>query len=693
MPHEASGIFIAMHRRFPIAATLGAVLSSLAVAPAFAQMDFGMRGGFRQQEDLVGRFDADRDGRLDDGERKAARDYVQSRGPGRGTSYRTSRTPAGRSDRAGDLRASAAAPSPVGSGLYDEAILRTLYLRFPSEDWYDELADFYDTGIDVPAALVVDGHVFDGVGVRFRGNSSYRMTGDSLKKSFNLSVDHVDPDQRLYGYRTLNLLNANTDPSMVREVLFSHIAREYVPAPKANFVKLVVNGENWGIYVNVQQFNRDFAKDWFDTRDGVRFKVPAGGRSSGGSLAYLGGSPEDYRSSFDLQSAETPEAWNALVRLCETLNQGSGEAWEAALASILDVDGALWALALENVFIDGDGYLSRGSDYLLYQDPGGRFHVIPYDNNETFRFAGGGGPNSWPSRDNMLSPMVFEGSPSRPLVSRLLAVPALRARYLSHYRTIVEEWLDWDRIGPLVARYQKLIDAEVEADDKKLYSYEAFLSSSGGQPTQGEASDWRGGFGGGTSGPSLRSFVTQRRDYLSALPELAGVTAEGRAESPAGATHSRGVPLLRSASTDVVINELMARNSRTLSDPQGEYEDWIELANVSNRTVSLEGMYLTDDEGDPRKWRIPSGHSIPPGGYLLVWADDDRDAPAGLHAGFRLSSDGEIVLLVDADERGNQVLDEVRFPAQQADEATGRYPDGRGAFRIVRATPGRRNEP
>jgi hypothetical protein len=153
------------------------------------------------------------------------------------------------------------------------------------------------------------------------------------------------------------------------------------------------------------------------------------------------------------------------------------------------------------------------------------------------------------------------------------------------------------------------------------------------------------------------------------------------------------VPLRAAASTDVVINELMARNTSTVRDPQREYDDWIELANTSDRTVVLDGMYLTDNEEEPRTWRFPSGVSIPAGGYLLVWADEDVDAAAGLHAGFRLSADGELVMLVDTDERGNQMLDQVRFSAQEADAAAGRYPDGTGAFGPVRATPGRRNEP
>jgi molybdopterin-biosynthesis enzyme MoeA-like protein len=52
----------------------------------------------------------------------------------------------------------------------------------------------------------------------------------------------------------------------------------------------VINGESWGVYVSVQQFNKDFVKEWFETTKGARWKVPGspGGR---GSLAYLGDDP------------------------------------------------------------------------------------------------------------------------------------------------------------------------------------------------------------------------------------------------------------------------------------------------------------------------------------------------------------------------------------------------------------------
>lgn len=61
------------------------------------------------------------------------------------------------------------------------------------------------------------------------------------------------------------------------------------------------------------------------------------------------------------------------------------------------------------------------------------------------------------------------------------------------------------------------------------------------------------------------------------------------------------------ANHGVVINEIMAVNAHTIQDPceLGEYPDWIELYNASNRDIVLNGLYLTDDVNDPTKWQIP----------------------------------------------------------------------------------------
>ena len=142
----------------------------------------------------------------------------------------------------------------------------------------------------------------------------------------------------------------------------------------------------------------------------------------------------------------------------------------------------------------------------------------------------------------------------------------------------------------------------------------------------------------------------------------------------------------------VVINELMADNDNIFADPQGDYDDWLELHNLTDTAVILTGMYLSDKVEEPTKWTFPENTEIPANGYLIVWLDEDgEDAPEGLHANFKLSKGGEVVMLVDTDANGNQVLDSITFGEQETDTSFGRLPDGMGDFQVVAATPGAQN--
>lgn len=103
--------------------------------------------------------------------------------------------------------------------------------------------------------------------------------------------------------------------------------------------------------------------------------------------------------------------------------------------------------------------------------------------------------------------------PSKPLRSKLLAVPSLKAKYLAHVKTIADDWLDWNKLQPLVNQYASLIDAEIKADTKKLSSYEAFQ--------QTVSAESKPGAGGGRQ-MSLRAFADQRRAFLLNHPEIKG---------------------------------------------------------------------------------------------------------------------------------------------------------------------------
>jgi spore coat protein CotH len=202
------------------------------------------------------------------------------------------------------------------------------------------------------------------------------MIPEGSKRSLNLAFDFTDEDQRLAGYRTLNLLNANSDPTFVRTVLYSLIARSQIAAPNANFVNVVINGESWGVFINLQQFNKDFLADFFPSNDGARWKVPGSPNGRGG-LEYLGEDPTAYKRLYEIKTKDDAESWASLINLAKVLNQTPPEQLEAALSPILDIDGTLKFLAIENALVNTDGYWTRASDYSLYLDPEGRFHVIP----------------------------------------------------------------------------------------------------------------------------------------------------------------------------------------------------------------------------------------------------------------------------------------------------------------------------
>ncbi|HNS21950.1 MAG TPA: CotH kinase family protein, partial [Sedimentisphaerales bacterium] len=144
------------------------------------------------------------------------------------------------------------------------------------------------------------------------------------------------------------------------------------------------------------------------------------------------------------------------------------------------------------------------------------------------------------------------------------------------------------------------------------------------------------------------------------------------------------------AAVPLVLNELMASNASTTADPQGEYDDWIEIRNTSLAPVNAAGLYLTDNPDDPIRWQIPLGKAtlttITPGGFLLIWADGETTDP-GLHASFKLGADGGGLYLFDAD--GVTLLDCVVYGEQLPDVAYGRYPDATGDWGfLTAATPG-----
>ena len=550
----------------------------------------GPMGMMGQETKLLKDHDKNRDGRLDTEERKTAREAAkklksQRRGPG---GFGGRRGPGGEGEgqaqpKAGVKVKPAEAKSGGQASLYDPSVLRTVFLDFEAKDWEEELVDFADTDVDVPATLTIDGKVIQGVGVHFRGASSYFTVGNGQKRSLNVALDHSDEKARFGGHKTLNLLNAHEDASFMHTVLYAAIAGDYLPTPKANFVRVVINGESWGIYTNAQQFDRILIGEHWKDDSGARWKVPGSPRGAGG-LDYIGDDAAEYKRRYSMKSGKD-EDWKALVALTKVLTETPTEELEAALKPIFDIDGALRFLAVEMALVNMDGYWIRASDYSIYRDPTGVFHLLPHDMNEVLsgggmmggpgmggrggrrprpggegggappegappegerpreRPEGGppggfgpggfgpGGPGGAGGAGGFGGGRVVETDPlsglddaTKPLRSRLLKVPALRDRYLGYVKDIAEKWLDWKNLGAVVAKHRALIEGELELDTRKLSSIEAFRKAVSNDlpatPVAGQGGEVATSQPRQRGGVSLREFAEKRRAYLLNHPEI-----------------------------------------------------------------------------------------------------------------------------------------------------------------------------
>jgi hypothetical protein len=122
----------------------------------------------------------------------------------------------------------------------------------------------------------------------------------------------------------------------------------------------------------------------------------------------------------------------------------------------------------------------------------------------------------------------------------------------------------------------------------------------------------------------------------------------------------------------VLINEFLAESEAS--------DDWVELYNPTDASVSLSGWYLSDDRSDLSKWAIPGG-SIPAHGYAAFEI-----------AGFGLARSGEELFVSHLPGTAeSRIADAVQFKAQESDVSLGRYPDGDDYWFRLTPSPGEAN--
>jgi hypothetical protein len=154
--------------------------------------------------------------------------------------------------------------------------------------------------------------------------------------------------------------------------------------------------------------------------------------------------------------------------------------------------------------------------------------------------------------------------------------------------------------------------------------------------------------------------------------------------------------LLKEEVPTLYINEFMANNAACCPDKDGdrvEFDDWIEVYNPGKTPIDIGGMYFSQNKGEPMGYQIPKTDStittIQPGGFLLLWADENTDQGL-LHLKFKLNQAGEYIGLFHEDGRK---IDGLKFKKQNENTSYGRASDGGDDWKEFSVpTPGKSNQ-
>lgn len=603
------------------------------------------------------------------------------------------------------------------------------------------------------------------VGLRLRGNTSR----DSQKKSFKISFNTFKSGRKWHGLEKLNLNGEHNDPSIIRSKLVWDFSNQAgVPASRAAYARVYINGEYFGLQMNVEHVDENFVDDRFGSDKGNLYKClyPA-------DLVWLGSSADSWkqmsggRRIYELMTNKSADDYSDFLAFMKVLKQAPDSIFVREIQKVFNVNAFLKSMAVDVLAGSWDNYWILKNNYYLYHDPSSnRFEWIPYDYDNTLGIWWDVVPNG-----NIGSRNVYTwGNPNepRPLMTRIMAQPVFKARYSFFLRQLMNATFNPAFQNPKIDDIHTRITPWAEADPYRPRDYgftiqqfhQSYDQALGNHVTFGLKPFIQTRYTSAktqtstTPVPPVFVRVTQnlttvpaggnvvlkaRVDAESALNQIKVFARINNQWSEAGLMKDDGIfpdkvagdrdfifvlsapaneaflgYYLQATDSDnrisvypdfapkypvyipvssglprLLINELQADNSSTLSDEVGQFDDWVELINADEKPVSTLGWYLTDSRTNVNQWAIPDT-TLQPGEHLLVWADSDGKQ-GKWHANFKLAAGGEFLGLYNKTTGGYYAVDTLTFPALPTDNSFARVPDAGPDWQITdQPSPGKR---
>ena len=351
------------------------------------------------------------------------------------------------------------------------------------------------------------------IAIRYKGNSTYLATARNLKRSLRLDINEFEDGQKFLGLKILNLHCGVHDPSKLREALAYDIFRAAgVPAPRTAFaeVTLTVTGkydkELLGFYTLTEPVSKPFLQAHFKSDKGLLMK-PERIRS----LDFLGENWEAYKTMYQPKRDATKDEIARTLSFLKLVNLAPVPTFEKEIASYLDVDAFLKFLAAHALSANLDSFFTNGHNYYLYLHPEtNKFHFIPWDTDLSLgNFAFFGTP------EQQMDLSIVKPYVENKLADKLLAIPDVKAKYLSIVKELAATALDKDHVLKSLATIEQVAKAPMEADAAAAKA----RREAGGPPAFGARP------------PELKLFIEKRVESVAA--QIAG-TRKGFEPKPQG---------------------------------------------------------------------------------------------------------------------------------------------------------------
>ena len=297
----------------------------------------------------------------------------------------------------------------------------------------------------VEAQVTINDVTFPRVGIRKKG---FLGSLSNTRPSLKVKLNHLDKNSQIDGITNLTFNNNQQDTSLMSQImsytLFNAVGS---PAPRCNYAKLTVNGQNLGVYSHVERIHKPFLKRVFGNDNGSLYE---------GTLA-------DFRpgwlNSFEHKLGSDQIGRQRIQQLIEVLNS-KDENIEEAIDQLVDLKSFYNFWVMESLLGLWDGYSGNGNNFFFYLNPEtDRLHFIPWGADHGFsRFRG---------KHQYNQPPPISVKTQGLICYRLYQIEACRQQYERTLRKIMLEYWKEDNLISEIQRLGTMIQPYLILDQKR----------------------------------------------------------------------------------------------------------------------------------------------------------------------------------------------------------------------------------